>query len=689
MNKWSQQLEEIKTSNLYKNEIEIHGECDTLVQTKDRELDLFCSNNYIGIATNKQVIRASKQTAKQYGYGVASVRFICGTQSIHKQLEHELSNFLNTDDTILYTSCYLANVGLYNSLLDTQDIIFTHALNHASLIDGIRLCKAKRKIFNNEQELENLLQCDDTQGIRFISIDGIFSMEGTLAPLDKLYNIAQKYNCILHVDDSHATGVIGNNGKGTANYFNLDGKIDIITSTLGKSFGSIGGFTSGRKEIIELLRQKSRTYLFSNSLPPNVVGGTLKCLELLNSGESDFDKLTERITYCKQKLKQANISILAPDSPSAILSILIGDAGKSKQLANILNKKYNIYVVSFSYPVVPKNEARIRIQISSSHTPNQIDKLVHALDQELNSSWTLVTGAAGQLGSELVTSLQKKGERVLAMYNKTIPESPTCEYVVCDLTNKKMYQEINNKYNINKVYHLAAILSAIGENNPSACFNINVDSTKIILDTAIIHNQQVFFASTFGVYGKHIPKININEYHVLYPTTMYGVTKSIGEMLCDYYKDKYKLDIRALRFPGIISYKTKPGGGTTDYAIEIFYSIKDNEYTSFVNKDTRLPMIYISDSIQAIHDLMNAPKNTLTLTTYNVSGLSFTFQELLNEIKLHYPDFKCNYLDNDPRQAIADSWPQSLDCIKAIQDWNFNPTTDLKTLVNIMKTHLV
>ena len=370
------EIDEIKESGRYKDERIILSPQKSIIKTKDENVINFCANNYLGLASNVEIIDAAKRALDTHGFGLASVRFICGTQDIHKDLENKISNFLETEDTILYAAAFDANGGLFEPLFDHNDAIVSDSLNHASIIDGIRLCKAARfKYKNNDmKDLEQKLIESSNYRNRVIVTDGVFSMDGTIAKLDKICELAKKYNSLVFVDDCHATGFVGKNGKGSQEENNVIGKIDIITGTLGKALGGgSGGFTSGKKEIIDILRQKSRPYLFSNTLAPAIVGASLKAIDLIENNKSIISKLNENTTYFRNQIKELGFDIKGDNHP--IVPVMIYDDKIASEMSDYLLKN-GIYVVGFSYPVVPKGLARIRVQISSSHNKKQIDKAV-------------------------------------------------------------------------------------------------------------------------------------------------------------------------------------------------------------------------------------------------------------------------------------------------------------------------
>ena len=374
------QLEEIRSAGLFKTERQLLGPQGGTIRVAQGEVVNLCANNYLGLANHPEVIQALEEGLQQYGYGMASVRFICGTQDQHKRLEQAISRFLGTEDTILYTSCYDANTGLFETLLDDRDAVISDALNHASIIDGIRLCKAKRFRYahSDMKELERTLQEAKTSRLRLIATDGVFSMNGDLARLDDMSDLAERYDAVLLVDDSHATGVMGNKGRGTPDHFGVSDRVDIITSTLGKAMGGAsGGFTSGRKAVIELLRQRSRPYLFSNALPPVIIAATRKALDLVITGENLRMTIREHTEMFRSRLKALGFRIIP--GPHPIIPIILGDASLATKMADRLLKA-GIYVIGFSYPVVPKGEARIRVQMSATHTHDQLLQALQAFE---------------------------------------------------------------------------------------------------------------------------------------------------------------------------------------------------------------------------------------------------------------------------------------------------------------------
>ena len=372
------ELEEIKASGLYKNERIITSDQGAEIEVAGKIVLNFCSNNYLGLAANPKVIDASKKTSDERGYGLSSVRFICGTQDIHKELEKKISEFLGTEDTILYAACFDANGGVFEPLFGEEDAIISDALNHASIIDGVRLCKAQRLRYehNNMADLENKLKEAKEARSRIIVTDGTFSMDGTIAQLDKIVELAEKYDAIVMVDDSHSTGFIGKTGRGTPEYRGVPGKIDIITSTLGKALGGAnGGFTSGKKETIEMLRQRSRPYLFSNTLAPNIVGASIAVFDMLSETTDLRDKLEANTKYFREKMTEAGFDIKPGVHP--IVPIMLYDAVLSQKFAARLLEE-GIYVIGFFFPVVPKGQARIRVQLSAAHEQKHLDKAIEA-----------------------------------------------------------------------------------------------------------------------------------------------------------------------------------------------------------------------------------------------------------------------------------------------------------------------
>ncbi len=373
------ELKAIEEAGLYKNEriIVTPQRAEIKVQSGQQVLN-FCANNYLGLSDHPRLVAAAKNALDERGYGMSSVRFICGTQDYHKELEKTISDFFNTDDTILYASCFDANGGLFEPLFTEEDAIISDALNHASIIDGVRLCKAKRYRYANADmaELEEKLKEAQEQRFRIIVTDGVFSMDGNVAPLDQILVLAEQYDALVMVDESHSAGVVGKTGKGVSEKFDVMGKVDIITGTLGKAFGgAIGGFTTGRKEIIEMLRQRSRPYLFSNSIPPMVAASGVEAFHMLKESNLLQDKLHENVDYFVAKMKEAQFDI--KPTQSAICAVMLYDARLSQQFASGLLEE-GIYVTGFYYPVVPKEQARIRVQLSAGHERAHLDKAIAA-----------------------------------------------------------------------------------------------------------------------------------------------------------------------------------------------------------------------------------------------------------------------------------------------------------------------
>ncbi|MDR1683539.1 MAG: glycine C-acetyltransferase [Candidatus Symbiothrix sp.] len=384
----SAELAAIESAGLYKNERIIASPQSVKIRLQSgQEVLNFCANNYLGLADNAGLIAAAEEAMHHRGYGMSSVRFICGTQDFHKQLELSIADFFGTEDTILYAACFDANGGVFEPLLTEQDAIISDALNHASIIDGVRLCKAVRYRYENADmnDLEVQLKKAQAQRFRLIVTDGVFSMDGNVAPLDAIYALAQKYDALVMVDESHSAGVVGKTGRGTTEQFKLRGQIEILTGTLGKAFGgAIGGFTTGKKEIIALLRQRSRPYLFSNSIPPAVVGAGIYTFDLLKNNHDLQDKLHQNTAYFVEKMIAAGFDI--KPTQSAICAVMLYDAPLSQTMAARLLDE-GIYVTGFYYPVVPKGQARIRLQISAAHEPVDLDKCIAAftkIGQELN-----------------------------------------------------------------------------------------------------------------------------------------------------------------------------------------------------------------------------------------------------------------------------------------------------------------
>ncbi|RME21092.1 MAG: glycine C-acetyltransferase [Deltaproteobacteria bacterium] len=373
------ELEQIRQAGLYKDEWPITTPQGADIKVEgDREVLNFCANNYLGLSNHPELIKAAKEGLDRYGFGMSSVRFICGTQDQHKLLERRIAEFMQTDDTILYSSCFDANGGLFECLLGPEDVVISDQLNHASIIDGIRLCKAERRRYKNADmdELEQHLKETQNKRRRLIATDGVFSMDGIIAPLDRICDLAEKYDAMVMVDDSHATGFMGKTGRGSVEHCGVMGRVDIITSTLGKALGGAsGGFTTGRKEIIEYLRQRSRPYLFSNTLAPVIVATSLKVLEMLSETTELRDRLEQNTMYFRKRMTEAGFDIKPGVHP--IVPIMLGDARLAADMARDMLAE-GIYVVGFSYPVVPKGEARIRVQLSAAHTKEHIDRCVDA-----------------------------------------------------------------------------------------------------------------------------------------------------------------------------------------------------------------------------------------------------------------------------------------------------------------------
>ena len=384
----TKELADIKAAGLYKEEriITTAQRADIKVRPGKEVLN-FCANNYLGLSDNSRLMSAAVETMKTHGFGMSSVRFICGTQDIHKELEAAISDYFHTEDTILYGSCFDANGGLFDGILSAEDAIISDALNHASIIDGVRLCKAKRYRYANAnmEELEECLKQAQEQRFRIIATDGVFSMDGNVAPMDKICDLAEKYNALVMVDESHSAGVVGPTGHGTAEQYNLYGRIDIFTGTLGKAFGgAMGGFTTGRKEIIDMLRQRSRPYLFSNSIAPSIVGASIEMFKMLKESNALHTKLVENVNYFRDKMMAAGFDI--KPTQSAICAVMLYDAKLSQDFAARMQEE-GIYVTGFYYPVVPKDEARIRVQLSAGHEREHLDKAIAAfikVGKELN-----------------------------------------------------------------------------------------------------------------------------------------------------------------------------------------------------------------------------------------------------------------------------------------------------------------
>ncbi len=373
------ELTDIREAGLYKDERIIVTSQGTSINVNTGEKVLnFCANNYLGLSNSTELIKAAKEAMDTHGYGMSSVRFICGTQDLHKILEQKIADFFGTEDTILYASCFDANGGLFEPLLTEKDAIISDALNHASIIDGVRLCKAQRYRFNNSdmEDLEKQLKKAQAQRFRIIVTDGVFSMDGNVASLDKILRLAVKYEALVMVDESHSAGVVGKTGRGVTELFNLRGQVDIITGTLGKSFGgAIGGFTTGKKEIIDMLRQRSRPYLFSNSLPPMVVNAAIRMFDMVSKTTDLQDKLHNNTDYFIKKMEAAGFDLKPTES--AICAVMLYDANLAQDFAARLLDE-GIYVIGFSFPVVPKDQARIRVQLSAAHNKEQLNKAITA-----------------------------------------------------------------------------------------------------------------------------------------------------------------------------------------------------------------------------------------------------------------------------------------------------------------------
>ncbi|MEZ5069494.1 MAG: glycine C-acetyltransferase [Bacteroidales bacterium] len=373
------ELQSIEEAGLYKNEriIATSQRAEIGLSSGERVLN-FCANNYLGLSDHPELIRAAKDALDSHGYGMSSVRFICGTQDLHKQLEEKIAKFFGTEDTILYAACFDANGGVFEPLLGPQDAIISDALNHASIIDGVRLCKAVRYRYNNADmdDLEQQLIQAQEQRFRIVVTDGVFSMDGNVAPLDRIVELAEKYDALVMVDECHSAGVVGNTGRGVTELYNIRGKVDIITGTLGKAFGgAIGGFTTGRKEIIDMLRQRSRPYLFSNSIPPAVAGAGIRMFDMMDETTELQDRLHENTAHFLKKMTEAGFDI--KPTQSAICAVMLYNARLSQDFAARLLEE-GIYVIGFYFPVVPKDQARIRVQLSAAHTREQLDKAIGA-----------------------------------------------------------------------------------------------------------------------------------------------------------------------------------------------------------------------------------------------------------------------------------------------------------------------
>ena len=374
------ELADIKEAGLYKNEriIVTPQRADIEVEGSGQDVLNFCANNYLGLSDNKRLIEAAKNALDERGYGMSSVRFICGTQDLHKELERAISEYFHTEDTILYAACFDANGGLFEPLFTEEDAIISDALNHASIIDGVRLCKAKRFRYANADmaDLERCLKEAQDCRFRIIATDGVFSMDGNVAPMDKICELAEKYDALVMVDESHSAGVVGKTGHGVAEQFDCYGRIDIFTGTLGKSFGgAMGGFTTGPKEIIDMLRQRSRPYLFSNSLAPSIVGASIEMFRMLGESNELHDRLMDNVEYFRTRMLEAGFDI--KPTQSAICAVMLYDAKLSQDFAAEMQKE-GIYVTGFYYPVVPKGQARIRVQLSAGHNRQQLDRAIAA-----------------------------------------------------------------------------------------------------------------------------------------------------------------------------------------------------------------------------------------------------------------------------------------------------------------------
>ncbi|MGL5318139.1 MAG: glycine C-acetyltransferase [Bacteroidales bacterium] len=379
-NHLAEELKSIEAAGLYKREriITSPQKANITIQESDKPVLNFCANNYLGLSDHPRVIEAAKKAMDDRGYGMSSVRFICGTQDMHKELEQAIARYFQTEDTILYAACFDANGGVFEPLFTEEDAIISDSLNHASIIDGVRLCKAKRYRFNNADmaDLERCLQEAQAQRFRIVVTDGVFSMDGNVAPMDQICALAEKYDALVMVDECHSAGVVGATGRGVSEQFNCYGKIDIYTGTLGKAFGgAIGGFTTGRKEIIDLLRQRSRPYLFSNSVPPAVLGASLEVFRMLEESNELHDRLAENVSYFRSKMIEAGFDI--KPTQSAICAVMLYDAKLSQDFAAKMIE-HGIYVTGFYYPVVPKDQARIRVQLSAGHSREDLDRCIDA-----------------------------------------------------------------------------------------------------------------------------------------------------------------------------------------------------------------------------------------------------------------------------------------------------------------------
>lgn len=378
----SENLNKIKHEGVYKTERIISSPQKANIEVNDGKKVLnMCANNYLGLANNPEIIKAAKESYDKWGYGLSSVRFICGTQEIHKELEQKITNFLETEETILYTSCFDANGGLFETILSEEDAVISDELNHASIIDGIRLCKAKRFRYKNSDmnDLEEKLKEAQSSRFKLIATDGVFSMDGFVAKLKEICDLAEKYNSLVMIDDSHAVGFMGKHGKGTHEYCDVLGRIDIITGTLGKALGGAsGGYTSGRKEIVDMLRQRSRPYLFSNTVAPSIVSASIKVLDMLEGSTELRDKLENNTKYFREEIKKTGLNI--KDGIHPIVPIMLGDAALSQKFASKMLDK-GVYVIGFFYPVVPRDTARIRVQISAAHSKEDLDFAINAFKE--------------------------------------------------------------------------------------------------------------------------------------------------------------------------------------------------------------------------------------------------------------------------------------------------------------------
>ena len=376
-----QELESIKAAGLYKSERIICSPQRAEIEVAGKPCLNFCANNYLGLSDNPRLIEAAKRAMDERGYGMSSVRFICGCQDMHKELERAIADYFGTEDTILYAACFDANGGVFEPLFTEQDAIISDSLNHASIIDGVRLCKAVRYRYANADmdELEDCLKRAQAQRFRIICTDGVFSMDGNAAPLDRICELAKEYRALVMVDECHSAGVLGATGRGITELYNLRGEVDIITGTLGKAFGgAVGGFTTGRKEIIDMLRQRSRPYLFSNSLPPAVVGAGIELFKMLGESDEYHDRLVENVAFFREKMVAAGFDI--KPTVSAICAVMLYDAKLSQEFAAEL-QKMGVFVTGFYYPVVPKGQARIRVQVSAGHTREQLERCVEAFTE--------------------------------------------------------------------------------------------------------------------------------------------------------------------------------------------------------------------------------------------------------------------------------------------------------------------